>query len=137
LSNRGGAVGDSNNHCLFSNKKRSRRGKLYSHTFTLLSSPEVTSTGWPGTHSIALMAPSCAPRTMCKSRPPALRSHNAMWPADDAEASIGSPSAKYQVGGNVMTKWSLGHTTSESKGPNAATLHEHAEKPFIGTNIVY
>ena len=62
-------------------------------TFTLLSSPELISTGWPGTHSRAVTAPSCAPRTMYKSRPPALRSHRAMCPVDDAVARMGCPSA--------------------------------------------
>jgi hypothetical protein len=35
-----------------------------------------------------------------------------------------------------MTKYNLRHTASESKGPNATTLHEHAEKAFIGTDII-
>lgn len=65
------------------------RAKL---TFTLLSALELTSNGWPCTHSSPFTACSCDVRRVCSTRPPLLRSQIAMAPTDDAEARIDGPS---------------------------------------------
>ena len=65
-------------------------------TFTLLSSLEVIRMGWPGTHSIDEIAASCAPRIMWRRRPPSFKSHKAICPAEEAEASTGCPSIRQE-----------------------------------------
>lgn len=65
-------------------------------TFTLLSSLEVIRMGCPGTHSTDDIAASCAPRIMWRRRPPSFKSHKAICPAEEAEASTGCPSIRQE-----------------------------------------
>ena len=127
-------VGDSKNHCWMSKVSYVCPKKLFDIlTFTLLSSPDVTRTGWPGTHSIAVIAPSWAPRIICSSRPPAFKSHKAMCPADEAEARIGCPSKL----GVSLINWIYLKTLTTSKTKRSyATFHEHSHQSFICADVI-
>lgn len=83
----------------------------YGHlTFTLLSSLEVIRMGCPGTHSTDEIAASCAPRIMWRRRPPSFKSHRAICPAEEAEASTGCPSIIIQKFEHIREKGNANET---------------------------
>jgi hypothetical protein len=104
-------------------------------TLTLLSSPELTRTGWPATHSNAVMPPSCAPRTVCNRRPLLFRSHSVMCPASVAVARTGWLSAQRSV--EVASPRRSPRTTSERKSADAALADEYSNKLLVRADIVH
>jgi len=106
-------------------------------TFTLLSSLEVIRMGCPGTHSIDEIAASCAPRIMWRRRPPSFKSHKAICPAEEAEASTGCPSIRQEFE-HIRAKKEIRmkQTASESKCSDTTSFHEHSHQSFVRANIV-